>query len=203
VNDYDIVGALQELEDLAQAEYDTSIIKVVDDPDRLRRLTGIMIKRPFATATEIGTHETRTNANRYWTWEKSKLAHPDDPSSPEYELLLALRDHYHYGADLAGLEQMAGHADSERGLFKIVAGWLHDKLRGKETASLREYYCAAESRKAEALLDLADMVANFALTPVYVALFAGGGFVVPLVLLAAKHGYKAVFESREVGDVRA
>jgi hypothetical protein len=134
---------------------------------------------------------------------QNELARPDDPASPEYELLLALRDHYQYSSGVLGLEQLASHADSERGLFKIVAGWLDDKLRGKDARSLREYYGAAESKKAEALLDLADLLTNFALTPVYVALFAGGGFVVPLVLLAAKHGYKAVFESDEVGDARA
>ena len=42
---------------------------------------------------------------------------------------------------------MAGHADSKHGLFKIVAGWLHDKLHGKETESLRDYYGAAEDGK--------------------------------------------------------
>lgn len=199
-NDFDIASALQDLEKLSQVEYHASIVSVVDDPDRLRRLAGIMIKRSFATPKPIETQHTLTQASQYWSWDMSKLASPDDPASPEYQLLLDLRDHFSYGEGLAGLESLTGHAESERGLFKIVAGWLHDKIRGQETQSLRQYYGVEESKRSTALLDLADMLANFALTPLYVALFASGGFAIPILLLAAKHGYAAVFDSANVGD---
>lgn len=42
MTDYDIIGGLRELDALSQAEYGVSVVDVLDDPERLRRLTGIM-----------------------------------------------------------------------------------------------------------------------------------------------------------------
>ena len=196
----DILGALRELDELSQAEYGMALVDVVEDPDRLRRLTGIMIKKPFGTPHPIAGHGTATGARRYWEWDSAKLAHPDDASAPEYQMLQELRAHVGLRPGPRGLKDLADQADSERGLFKITAGWLLDRLRGQKPKSLRQYYGAEESKKAAALLDLADMVTNFALTPVYMALLPAGGFVVPILLLAAKHGYAAVFNSEMVPD---
>jgi hypothetical protein len=200
VTSIDIDAALRELDELSLAEYGVPLVEVVEEPDRLRRLTGIMIKKPFGTPHPIAGHGTMTGARRYWDWDSSKLAHPDDPSSPEYLMLDELRAFVGFPPGRQGLKDLAGHAENERGLFKVTAAWLQDKLRGQKSKSLREYYGAAESKKASALLDLADMLANFALTPVYAALLPAGGFVVPILLLAAKHGYAAVFESDTVPD---
>jgi hypothetical protein len=199
VTEIDIMGALRRLDDLSQAEYGESIVDVVEDPDRLRRLTGIMIKKPFGTPHAIGSHGTATGARRYWKWDTRKLANPD-PASPEFQMLDELRAHVGLRPGPEGFEQLADHAENERGLFKITAAWLHDKLGGRKPKTLREYYGAEESKKASVLLDLADMLANFGLTPVYIALLPAGGFVVPILLLAAKHGYAAVFDSDAVRD---
>lgn len=200
MTDYDIIGALAELDALSQAEYGMSVVDVVDHPDRLRRLTGIMIKKPFGCPRQIGDHGTVTGARRYWVWNTERLAAPSDPLSPEYRMLDQLREHGGLGRGPVGFEALVGQAETERGLFKITAAWLHGKLQGKEPKSLREYYGAEESKKTTAVLDLADMLANFALTPVYVALFPAGGFVVPILLLAAKHGYAAMFDSDNLPD---
>ena len=88
-----------------------------------------------------------------------------------------------------GFEVLTYQVDTERGLFKVTALWLQDRLRGQETRSLREYYGAAESARFEALLDAADSLAVLALTPVYAAVFPAGALAVPFVLIAAKFGY--------------
>lgn len=202
MTDEAIIRALEKLDALAQAEYGTTAVDVVEDPARLRRLTGIMLKEPFATAHPIGSGPTMTGARRYWKWDIDRLTKPADPSSPEYEMLDELRKHFDLGRGDDGLRTLVEQAEHERGLFKILAQWLNDKLRGRESKSVREYYLAKESTKADALLDLADYLANFALTPVYVALLPAGGFVVPLLLLVAKHGYKAMSEQPDEADER-
>jgi hypothetical protein len=49
MTDYDVIGGLREFDALSQVEYGVSVVDVLDDPERLRRLTGIMIKKPFGT----------------------------------------------------------------------------------------------------------------------------------------------------------
>jgi hypothetical protein len=200
VADLDIIGKLNQLDELSQAEYGMSAVEVAEDPDRLRRLTGIMIKQPFGKAHPIGNHRTATGARRYWEWDTNLLVTPDEPGSPEYRMLDELRAQAGFTPTPDGFIEFTRQTETERGLFKIAALWLHDKLRGHNPKSLRRYYGAEESKKAAALLDLADMLANFALTPVYMALLPAGGFIVPILLLAAKHGYASVFDSKGTPD---
>ena len=53
--------------------------------------------------------------------------------------------------------QLKDDADNERGLFKILALYVDDKLKRREGKSLKEYLEADESPRFEAGLDLATL----------------------------------------------
>lgn len=194
----DIEAGLKELDRLAMIEYGESIVVVADDPDRLRRLAGIMIKEPFGRASATEHRPTRTGARQYWDWDADKLAKADH-SLPEYQMLELLRDFDQLPPDEYGITVLTARTMNERGLFKVVAEWLRAK-HNRDDKSLRELYEATESPRAEKALDFADLLANFALAPVYAILFPAGAFVIPILLLAAKHGYKEVFKNDEERD---
>src|SRR5262245_59141332 len=52
----------------------------------------------------------------------------------------------------------------ERGLFKAVALYVDDKMKGNPTKTLKDYLEAKESRRFEAGLDLATLVFDFTVT---------------------------------------
>ena len=194
----EILLSLEKLEELSKEEYAAPFLEVMNDPTRVRRLGGVMIKQPFAYCSGKNP-KSATGALRSWTWDDTLIRSPDK-ELPEFQLLDSLRDWRGLGPAPRGFEVLIDQADNERGLFKVTALWLQDRLRGRETRSLREYYGAAESRKFATLLDLADFLANFALTPVYAAVLPAGAFVIPIVLIAAKFGYGQLFESGDEPD---
>ncbi len=142
-----------------------------------------------------------TGAHRAWDWDYDKLRAEPEAAGPEYQVIEAAAIQQYGGPSGEARDSLARDAQHERGLFKIVSSWIRHRLGDGDSApSLRELYGAEESKREAALLDLADMLANFALTPVYVAALPAGGYLIPVLLLAAKHGYSAVFETSEGPD---
>lgn len=192
------IWVLGQLDTLSQQEYEAPFLDVMDDPVKVRRLTGVMVKAPFASAAEPSPN-SKTGARRTWVWGDG-LLHSPDRRLPEFQLLDELREWRGLGPSPGGFAVLTDQLDTEGGIFKVTALWLQDRLRGRDTRSLREYYGAAESNRFKTLFNLADYLANFALTPVYAAILPAGGFVVPIVLIAAKYGYRELFDSDDEPD---
>ncbi|MEM9565724.1 MAG: hypothetical protein AAGA93_24100 [Actinomycetota bacterium] len=186
---------IDELDRLVMEEYDVGLLDVLDQPERLRRHAGVQLKAPLGAPTPIDPERSGTGAARAWEWDYDKVRdEPADPG-PEY-LVIAEAATLQYGGPSAQARiDLALDAEHERGLFKIVTSWIRHRLGDRDgDPTLRELYGAEESKREAALLDLADLLANFALTPIYVAALPAGGYLVPILLLAAKHGYGALFE---------
>ena len=144
----EIYRSLRELNRLCRAEYDAPLLEVMDNPAKLRRLGGLTIKRPFATPMPASP-KSATGARRSWAWNDDLFDSPNR-DLPEFQLLDSLRAWRGLGPAPRGFEVLAAQVETERGLFKVAASWLQDRLRGRETKSLREYYGAAESARVAA-----------------------------------------------------
>lgn len=198
---------VQDLDTLCRDEYGQELIDVLGDSDRdrsarrMRRLAGILLKRDFAVPKPIGEGPTKTDANRAWIWQSDKLEQPANPNSGEYCLIDAIREE---------LPAIPGHnptwddllfeAEHERGLFKVLAQYVEDKLEKRETKSFREYHSAKESPVFKAQVDLANTVFNFAMTPVYASILPVPGIVVALSVIGIQFGYDSIFSAEEERD---
>ncbi len=190
-----LAGWIEELDRLVHEEYDVGLLDVIDQPQRLRRLAGVQLKAPLGVPTPIEPGRSATGANRAWEWDYDKVRGWPADADPAYVVIEEAATLQYGGPSADAREYLARDAEHERGLFKIVTSWIRHRLGDRDEApTLRELYGAEESKREAALLDLADLLANFALTPIYVAALPAGGYLVPILLLAAKHGYGALFE---------
>jgi hypothetical protein len=166
----EIRAALSELNELCQAEYDIDLDALLLDKRplaamRMQRRTGIVLKQKFATSRQA-TGTTATKANRAWPWKKGSPEKVAPGAQRELELLNQLRmpSPWNERKPLSGTSddkipitgnEVKDDAEHERGLFKVVALYVADKVKGREGKTIREYFEAEETPRFEATLDLA------------------------------------------------
>jgi hypothetical protein len=196
--------AVADLDRLCRDEYGDSygLEDLLDDPDtalasqRLQRLSGILLKRPFGQPVPL-TGSSETGSKRAWQWNTERFGDPEAQATGEFEMLDALRRSLWPDATF---EQLAGHADHERGLYKILSLWIGDTLKRRGSRSLAEYFNADESPRMEAALDWATTLTQAGLGPVLAPLIPVPGVVVSVLLIGARFGYRSLTQAPEVPD---
>lgn len=190
----DIKNTLADLSSLSEIEYGISLQALREDPNRdmaarrLERLTGILLKRHFAHSEDISTggQYSETNASRYWVWDPEKLTQSNSGTKSELALLNKIRgpgpwnERWDYAnklidpdagnQEVISWEDFISDVDTERGLFKVIALYVKDKLKGNEIQTIAKYYNAKESETLSRGLDLTTILADAAVFgPLYAA----------------------------------
>ena len=212
----EIKAALAELNQISLDEYGLGLEDILLDPSensalRLQRVTGIALKRPFAT--QAPPSFTLTGARRAWPWAGDSPEVHANVAPNELAILNELRMPGPWNerkpltgtaADLEPItwDQLKDDADHERGLFKILALYVDDKLKGRDRKSLREYLDTKESHGFEAGLDLATLVFDAAVTGPVATLLGVPTVAVGLVLVGIQYGFRRTTDTvhERVGD---
>ncbi len=197
----EIRASLSELNSLSLEEYGITLEALLQDPSprsamRLQRLTGILLKRPFAIPSGAPAYN-ETAARRSWPWASESPEVHAAVAPAEFAVLNELRQPgpWHEQTPPAGekeitWQQFKDDVEHERGLFKVLALYLNDKLRGREGKSFKEYLEAKESRPFEAGLDLADVVFSSAIIDPLAAAVGVPTIAVGVALVAIHYGYR-------------
>lgn len=203
-------AAVDDLDKLCRSEYDAGLVDILQDEDRdltlerLRRLTGILLKRPFGAATTARKEETATGANFYWDWQFDRLFNPLPEARPQYDLLVQIVTTPSEQAIGIPDDQLQGRLGdlAERGVYKVLALWIKDKLKGDETKSFREYTAQPESAEFHTLLNIADWASQGVIGTVLASTVGVPAVVVSLGLIMGKYGYQKLVEERDGGPDR-
>jgi hypothetical protein len=205
---HDIQASLSELDALSLEEYGLPLEAVLLDPSpisamRVQRLTGILLKRPFAIES-VAPASSETKARRSWPWAKESPDAQAAIAPTEFAILNELRQVGPWqertpppGAREITWEQLQNDVETERGLFKVLALYLNDKLRRQQGKSFKEYLEAEESRHFEAGLDLADLVFNAAVMEPIAAAIGVPTVAVGAALVAIQYGYRVFTDPNE------
>ena len=198
----DLSVGIDQLNDLCRSEYDVDLVELLQDPnkeltlERLRRMTGILIKRPFAEPVKVDPSHTLTQSNNSWSWNPSLLDDAKRKRLPEYQLLMAAAAKMPgSGPEPERVQELA-----ERGVYKYFALWLKDKLEGEETKSVKQYLSEPESPEFESLLDLTDTLSQMAIGGVLLATLGVPGIVVSVSLIGINYGYRKLTEASDTPD---
>jgi hypothetical protein len=203
----EIKVALSELNELAQSEYGIPLKQLITDrtpvaSTRMQRLTGIVLKRKFATPISSPNYST-TGASRSWPWKDGSPEESGADAQAELKLLEQLRmpGTWNERKPLSGTshdscpitwDQFKDDVEHERGLFKVVALYVADKIQGREGRTLREYFAAGESRRFEAGLDLAVLLSDAAVVGPLAALLGLPTLAVGVALVGVQFGYRTL-----------
>lgn len=200
--------ATRALDDLCRAEYRYGIVDLLADPDedlaayRLRRLTGIALKQPFATHSPIGDRYTASGARRAWTW-RDGVRDGDVPNvdDPNFEVLDQLRQNLprldpSYGRRAPTWPDLLDEADLESGLFQVLVRWVDDKLRHRPAKDFTTYYAGEADYRLGTVADVAETVFNHYTAPVLASFIPGAGLVVPLVLIGVRFGLTRMLRAK-------
>ena len=99
-------------------------------------------------------------------------------------------------------EDLKDDADNERGLFKILALYVQDRIQGRGRKTLREYLEAKETRRFETGLNLATLVFDAAITAPVLALVGVPAVAVGITLVGIQYGYRRMTDTdvERIGD---
>jgi hypothetical protein len=197
----DIQASLSELNALSLEEYGLTLEQVLLDPSpmsamRVQRLTGILLKRPFAIESGAPAF-SETKARRSWPWAQESPDVRAAVAPAEFAVLNELRQPGPWqertppaGASEITWDQLKGDVEHERGLFKVLALYVNDKLRRQQGKSFKEYLEAKESKQFEAGLDLAQVVFDAAVMDPIAAAVGVPTVAVGVALVAIQYGYR-------------
>jgi hypothetical protein len=204
-------AALKDLSEICQGEYGISLESLLLDDSRdaalrLQRVTGIVLKRPFATRQPRTGGASMTGAQNAWPWrdeDPDKLA----SSAPELALLENLRttgpwsrgNSYAYNqtpGEKIPWQAFKSDVEHERGLFKVLALWVSDQVDEKDR-SLKEYLDAKESKRFEAGLDLAVLLADAAIMTPLGAFLGVPSVAIGIALVGIQYGYRWLTDENE------
>jgi hypothetical protein len=207
-----VEAAVHDLDRLCVEEYRCSLIDLLSGADeelaarRLRRLTGIVLKRDFADSEPIGSHPTETGAYRRWIWRKAVLDGTiSEPANPNFVVLDQLREQLpllipEYPHRQATWPDLVDEAQHESGLFRVLVRWVDDKLHGRQHKSFREYYVGEQTLNVGTIADVIETVFNSAMAPVFAAFIPGAGLAVPLLLIGARYGLIKMLQAHPERD---
>jgi hypothetical protein len=206
----EIRTALSELHRLCQAEYNIDLEELLIDKSslaamRMQRLTGIVLKQKFATCRRA-TQMSETEARRTWPWKK----HAPETSAADAELKvlnqLRMPGPWNERKPLAGTsddkvpitwDEFKDDVEHERGLFKVLALYVADRVKRREGKTLREYFDAKESPRFEAGLDLAVVLSDLAVMGPIASLLGVPTVAVGVTLVAMQYGYRRLTDPTE------
>jgi len=208
----EIRAALSELNELCKAEYGIELEQLLIDKTpiaamRMQRLTGIVLKQRFATPGPPPNYSV-TTARRAWPWKDGSPEESAAGAQRELELLNQLRmpGPWNERKPLSGTsddkipitwDEFKDDVEHERGLFKVVALYVADKVKGRDGKTLREYVDAKESRRFEAGLDLAVLLSDVAVMGPIASLLGLPTLAVGLVLVGIQYGYRKLTDPSE------
>ena len=210
-------AALTELDKISKDEYECGLEALLLDtsPDaelRVQRITGIVLKRPFARR-DFPAPYTRTGARWSWPWANEAPEELASSAEKEFEILDQLRmpGPWNERKPLSGNAEdhvpiswgdLQDDADNERGLFKIMVLYVDDKIKGRHRRSLRDYVEADESRHFEAGLDLATLVFDATVTAPLASLVGLPTVAVGIALVGIQWGYRKLTDTNvnRLGD---
>jgi hypothetical protein len=201
----EINAALKVLNQISRDEYGRGLEDLLLDPSpdsafRIQRITGIALKRSFAIESSAAPY-SKTGARRSWPWADGTPEQQAKDAPKEFAILDQLRmpGPWNERKPLAGTgddltpikwEEFKDDADNERGLFKILALYVDDKLKRRDRKSFREYLEAEESRRFEAGLDLAVLLFDAAVTAPVATLLGVPSVAVGVALVGIQYGYR-------------
>jgi len=200
--------AAHELDELCRDEYGYGIVDLLADPNeelagyRLRRLTGITLKAPFAAAKPIGKGYTASGARRTWTWATGMSAGVvPNVDNPNFEVLDQLRENLprldpSYSGRSPTWNDLLDEADHESGLFQVLVRWVDDKLHGRDMQSFASYYAGETNSRLGTIADITETVFNYYTAPVLASFIPGVGLVVPLVLIGMRFGLTEMMRAK-------
>jgi hypothetical protein len=94
-------------------------------------------------------------------------------------------------------DQFKDDVEHERGLFKVVALYVADKVKGREGKTLREYFDDKESRRFEGGLDLAVLVSDAAVIGPLASLLGLPTLAIGVALVGIQFGYRILTDPAE------
>lgn len=154
---------------------------------------------------------SRTSARHTWIWNPEPERFADD-APREFALLNDLRmpgpwhepvsDPSTAGKEPVSWRKFQTDVETERGLFKVIALYLDDRLARRGTRSLKEYLDVEESRRFEAGLDLSVLVFDAAITPVIALALGVPTLAIGMALIGLQYGYRRMTDTNRerVGD---
>ena len=149
--------AIAELRALAKDEYGVELEQLFfsgneEDAMRLVRLSGILVKRPFAVPEECEDYSGNLGASKAWYWNVDKLNDPAREQLPEYQLLEQVRlDQGMEKNNMLGIAQ-------EAGLMYVVGRWLYGKVTEDEARSFVDLYYEEKSKETELAISAANLL---------------------------------------------
>jgi len=197
-----ISSGIEDINKLFKLEYKIDLVELLKGEDtelvleRLRRLTGILLKRPFASPESIEPAKTETGSFRSWSWDDKLMQSSEDCKSSEYQLLIEMAKQYDEKA--SGISAFSDLR--ERGLYKCLALWLKNKASGEDTNSIQEYLSKHESPEFESLLDIFNNLSQASITAVLMAYTCVPGIAVVLALMGTRYGYRKLIEDKNISD---
>jgi len=203
----DVLQATLALDTLCREEYGYGIVELLADRNedlaayRLRRLTGVTLKMPFATAEPINGRPTATGALRAWTWKEGVsdgvILNMNDPAFPVLDELRRRLPELDpsYRSRSPSWPHLLDEADNESGLFQVLVRWVDDKLRGRPTQDFATYYSGETDSRLKTTADVAETVFNYYTAPVLASFIPVAGLVVPLVLIGLRFGLTAMLNA--------
>lgn len=211
LSETEIRAALAELNELCEAEYGIELEELLTDKTkvaelRMQRLVGIVLKQRFSSPGSVPTF-SETNARRAWIWKDGSLEGAAG-TQRELELLNQLRmpGPWNWRKTLSGThednipitwDEFKHDVEHERGLFKVVALYVADKVKGREGKTLDQYLDAKESREFEAGLDLAVLLSDAAVLTPIASLLGLPSLSVGFALVIMQFGYRRLTDPAE------
>lgn len=204
----EIRHAVEDLDALSREEYGIALRSLLADPDRnrgserMKRITGIVLKRKFAAPHAIPPGATFTQANRAWEWNSAQFEDASLQKTDEFVILDGIRDSLPAltGYRQASWDQLVTEADTERGLYKLLTLWLNDKWNKRETKAIKDYLARDESAELKAALDIADFVSQQAIVLALLPIVPHAEVVVALSLIAAAYGHEKITQAPDKPD---
>jgi len=210
-----VAAAVAELDALSKSEYGLPLEQLLldDSPlaaQRMQRLTGIVLKQKFARRSGPARYGS-TGAKHSWPWAGSP-ASAAKSAPKEFEILGELRKPGPWNErkpkatpqdpESSTWDEFRDDVEHERGLFKVLALYVNDRINAREKKSIREYLESKETRKFEAGLDLATLVFDAAITGPVAALLGLPTLAVGVALVGMQYGYRKFTDPNEdrMGD---
>jgi hypothetical protein len=99
-------------------------------------------------------------------------------------------------------DQFKSDVEHERGLFKILALYVDDKLKKRKRRTLQQYMKAEESRRFAAGLDLATVAFDWAVISPLMSIVGIPTVAVGVALVGVQYGYRRLTDTDvdRVGD---
>jgi len=188
-----VADALAEINKLAEEEYGLPLEALLTSnlaEERLLRLSGVLIKRPFAKRNPPGVYNP-TNANYSWHWNIARFSDPQLTDLDEYKILKEIRD-LECNESWSEIKNMS----HEAGLMWAVGKWLTGQIAGEEK-TFRDCYYDSTSPGVNLLVNFTNLIP-------FASLMAGvvGGplIAVQLSLFAMQFGYEKLTEVPPMAD---